>query len=125
MGRRKNTIPNDVSDERIAWLRRALSSVAYDLGRARKSRSWSACAALHRQSQSLRGELDGALLDRARDMVASTPRDDLTPEEVMRAETSHAAELADVHLHVYVCEYLSRHPGLHLASADGPIEVIG
>ena len=48
-----------------------------------------------------------------------------TPSEVMAGETSHARELADVHLQVYVVEYLRRHPGLFLSSTAGRIEIVG
>lgn len=47
-----------------------------------------------------------------------------TPAQVMAAETSHAREAADVHLQVYVVEYLRRHPGLFLASTAGRIEIV-
>lgn len=48
-----------------------------------------------------------------------------TPAEVMADETAHARELADVHLQVYVVEYLRRHNSLFLASSAGRIEIVG
>lgn len=47
-----------------------------------------------------------------------------TPAQVLADETSHARELAEIHLQVYVIQYLARHPGLFLSSASGRIEIM-
>lgn len=123
MGQRKKAAISKVSDARIARLRQAIKSVATDLGQARKDRSWSAVAALHRQSQSLGAELDAALIERSRDTVE--PMVERTPEQVMADETRHAGELEPIHMHVYVREFLRQNRGVHLATDDGPLELCG
>ena len=48
-----------------------------------------------------------------------------TPAEQEDWERRHAAELEDIHLQLYVVAYLQKHPGVHLATADGPLELFG
>lgn len=47
-----------------------------------------------------------------------------SPAEVLAAEQVHAREAADLHLQVYVVEYLRRHSGIFLATNDGRIEIV-
>jgi len=47
-----------------------------------------------------------------------------TPAQVMASEQAHAREAADVHLQVYVAEWLRRHPGVFLATSAGRIEIV-
>ena len=47
-----------------------------------------------------------------------------TPAQVMAGETAHAREAADVHLQVYVVEWLRRHAGVFLATSSGRIEIV-
>ena len=47
-----------------------------------------------------------------------------TPAEVFADETAHAGELAELHLQLYVVEYLRRHPGIYLSTASGRIEIM-
>lgn len=64
MARRKNQTPPTVSESRIAYLRGKLRTVTADAALARKAKSFSALAALHRQHQSLRDQLDTELAAR-------------------------------------------------------------
>lgn len=58
MGARSDTTPARVSAARSDWLEREIRAVATEITGAKKAGSWSAVAALRRQRQSLRGELD-------------------------------------------------------------------
>lgn len=58
MAARRDTTPATISASRIKWLEEEGRAVARDIREARTARSWSAVAALRRQRQSLRGELD-------------------------------------------------------------------
>lgn len=58
MAPRTRTTPAQVSHARVAWLEAEGRAVSRDIRDARGAGSWSAVAALRRQRQSLRGELD-------------------------------------------------------------------
>jgi hypothetical protein len=124
MGRRKKEAVNVVSDERITWLKSQLAGCVQDRTWARARGNAQAVAAFRRQEQSLRTELDIELARRASLNTGPDPAN-RTPEEVMAQEVAHAADLAEIHLQVYVVRWLQLHPGVHLATEDGPIAICG
>lgn len=84
MARRADTTPSTASGDRLAWLDETLREVADDRANAREAGSWSAVAALHRQSQSLRGEYDTEVERLAREAAEQQEDAELTPEEIQR-----------------------------------------
>jgi hypothetical protein len=95
--------PADVSDARIAWLKAEMLRVDFSLGDAKEAGSHSAVAALHRQLQSLRGDLDAALLHRAEvDVKHETDAANLSPDEYRAWLQEHARSLPVHDLEVYV-----------------------
>jgi hypothetical protein len=103
-----------------------LVEVGKDATKARAAGSWSALAALHRQRQSLRAEFDAERhrIEDAKGDSGDDPRD-LTPEQIREREETRSSGLEDIHLQIYMAEYLRRHPTLRLVTTDGTeIQVI-
>ena len=95
----------------VAWLRWRLKDVQRRIPPA----DGIAYNQLLRQEAELRAQLQTATTGNGADR---------TPAQVMAGETAHAREVADVHLQVYVVEYLRRHHGLFLSSSAGRIEIV-
>lgn len=95
----------------VEWLRWRLRDVQRRIGSA----DGIAYNQLLRQEVEFRAQLQAATADSG---------EGRTPAQVMASETAHAREVADVHLQVYVVEYLRRHPGLYLSSTAGRIEIV-
>ena len=112
---------------RIEWLSREMASIARWRGAAAKSKSWQAVAMFALRLQGLRGESDAAKLEEVKALDAFRVKSDArdrSPEEVMEEKRQDALALFDVHLEVYLNEWLRRNPGVHLATADGPITLL-
>lgn len=105
MARREETSPAVVTKARIAWLYAEMREVKSSLSDAKGDGSHSAVAALHRQLQSLRGELDSAKLEEAR-IASESNRDidaaDMTDEEWLEYHAEQANRLSVPELEVYV-----------------------
>lgn len=95
----------------VAWMRWRLADVQRRIGSAEGI----AYNQLLRQESELRAQLKAETAESG---------ESRTPAQVMAGETSHAREVADVHLQVYVVEYLRRHQGLFLATKAGRIEIV-
>jgi len=95
----------------VAWIRWRLRDVQGRIATA----DGIAYNQLLRQESELRAQLQTATADTG---------EGRTPAQVTASETAHARELADVHLQLYAVEYLRRHPGIHLATAAGRIEIV-
>lgn len=115
MAGRLTATPDHLEDppaDPVAWIRWRLRDVQRRIATA----DGIAYNQLLRQEAELRAQLQ-----------ASTTGDGAarTPAEVIAMEMTHAREVADVHLQVYVVEYLRRHHGLFLASSAGRVEIAG
>ena len=95
----------------VAWIRWRLRDVQRRISTA----DGIAYNQLLRQEAELREQLKAETADTG---------EGRTPAQVMASETAHARELADVHLQLYVVEYLRRHHRLFLSSPDGRVEIV-
>ena len=111
MGRLPDTTPAAADSGRVLWMRRKMVDLGKDIGAARKDKSWSAVASLHREQRSIRDQLDAAKLEeaaaKARALAEEAGREP-TAEE--RAEqVAEAARVATVEeLEVFVTEWTRR-----------------
>ena len=114
MAARLSSTPDQLEEppaDPVAWIRWRLRDVQRRISTA----DGIAYNQLLRQEAELRAQLQTATADTG---------EGRTPAQVMASETAHARELADIHLQVYVVEYLRRHHGLFLSSAAGRIEIV-
>ena len=112
MPRRESKPPARLSSARLSWLRKQLKAVQGDHTEAKKDRSWSAVAALRRQMQALRLELDNEVI-RLEDARALAEREaaaavELTPEERATQMAQSALKATDDELEIFVSEWLGR-----------------
>ena len=114
MARRSDTSPADVSKARIDWLYAEMREVKGSLREAKNDGSHSAVAALHRQLQSLCGELDSEKIRQAE--YASAEKDidpaDMSTEEWLEYHDEIARELPIPALERYVMAWASQHGAL-------------
>ena len=112
MPRRSSTKPARLSSARLSWLSRQLRAVKADHAEAKEDRSWSAVAALRRQMQALRLELDHETirLDDARALAEqeAAAAVTLSPEERATQMAQSALKATDDELEIFVSEWLGR-----------------
>ena len=112
MAARERTKPARLSSARLSWLRKQLRAVKTDHTEAKKDRSWSAVAALRRQMQALRLELDHETirLDDARALADQEAASAVTlsPEERATQMAQSALKATDDELEIFVSEWLGR-----------------
>jgi len=112
MGKRQDTTPTKVTQARIDWLYAEMRSVKSSLRDAKNDGSHSAVAALHRQLQSLRGELDAEKLRQAEQMAEDRDKldaADMTPEEWIDYHAGVANQLEAPELEPYVQAWARQH----------------
>jgi len=114
MAARLSAAPDQLEEppaDPVTWIRWRLRDVQRRIGSA----DGIAYNQLLRQEADLRAQLHTATADTG---------EGRTPAQVMASEQAHAREAADVHLQVYVAEWLRRHPGVFLATSAGRIEIV-
>lgn len=120
MGRRKTTaVPlatREIVAARLAWLEAEIGLVSADLDRAVEASSHQAVMAAHRQRLAIRDKIDEA----KQALADLAPADaEMSPRQMHEYHTRRAAEMADVHLQLYVVAYLRAHRGLRLVGPEG------
>ncbi len=111
MARRKNTDPENVTADRMTWIRAQMATLGGDIAKARKAGSWQALSALRRELRALRDQLDAGVAaadERKRKAGRSADPADMSPDERATLNAADAAACDDCDLELYVGEWCRR-----------------